>query len=193
MDDINTRYLRTKEARRKGFKKILWILWIGLLLIFVLWVENEIKSQLNDKGLIRFNKENYRICLEESEFKYGLIDYSDNKDSLLQKIGIPDTIEVNEDLHSEIWQYGFMDIGLSNNHIYYMWCKDSSLMTPSGIKIGLSKNDISKILFGSHYPEHTLDPDDKNIQIVNCRTEYFLVMDFRNNILINLEMGIDLP
>ncbi len=132
-------------------------------------------------------------CLLENEFKFGQIDYNFNYDSIINKIGKPDSIQVDEALNSEILYYQDLNIGMTNNHIYYMWIKSSELSTSSGIKLGLDKNTINEKLQNNYSGKLEIDSEAKNVQIVNCKTEYYLVMDFESNILVKLEMGIDLP
>lgn len=67
------------------------------------------------------------------------------------------------------------------------------MSTPSGLKIGLSKSEISKILYGQNSGIFKITPEATNVQIVNCDAEYYMVFDFEANKLVKLGMGIDLP
>lgn len=193
MNKQNDQYFKTKQKHKTNFKKYGWILWIGLLLIFLFKVYKEIKTQLKDNGLVVYVKSEEKACMIESEFKFGQIDYSDSPVAIKDKIGHPDSIKIDPDFNSEIWYYKDLDIGIINEHIYYMWCKDSVISTPHGLRIGLTKIEINKLLFGSTAGIYKIVPDAKETQIVNCETEYYMILHFDSNRLEKLEMGIDLP
>lgn len=148
MNKLNRQFFKTKEIHKKNYNKYGWVLWILVVLILIFWLWWEIKSQMNENILAVFDEEKNQICLIESEFKIGLIDYLDSSDSIRIKIGEPDSIQEDSGMNSEIWYYDEIEIGLVNDYIYYIWCKDINIMTPNGIKIGLEKDEVSRILFG---------------------------------------------
>jgi len=164
------------------------ILVIGLLLFSC----NYTKDKIVNRGLVI--QTDSTSCLPSSEFGFDDIKFSFTPDSIRKKIGEPDSISTEPDFNSETWHYKHFDISIVNNdHIYYMLSKDTIASTPSGLKIGLSKTEISKILFGKNSGIFKITPEATNVQIVNCDTEYYMVFDFEANKLIKLGMGIDLP
>ncbi|MBI9033676.1 MAG: hypothetical protein JEZ03_04300 [Bacteroidales bacterium] len=166
----------------------------GLIIIisgFVLLGYNYTRNKKISKSLITLADSS--SCMPDSEFQLGSVKLSYHIDSIKQKLGEPDSITNEIDTQSEIWHYKQIDIGLINNHIYYMGSKDTITSTPSGIKIGLTKAEVSKILIGQNSDIFNITPEATNVQIVNCDTEYYMIFDFVSTELVKLEMGIDLP
>lgn len=164
------------------------ILIVGLLLFSC----NYTKDKIINRGLVI--QTDSTSCLPSSEFGLDNIKFSFTPDSIREKIGEPDSISNQPDFNSETWHYKHFDISIVNNdHIYYISSKDTIASTPSGLKIGLTKTEISKILFGKNSGIFKITPEATNVQIVNCDTEYYMVFDFEANKLIKLGMGIDLP
>ncbi len=153
---------------------------------------NYTRNKIINRGLVI--QTDSTSCIPASEFGLDNIKFSFTPDSIREKIGEPDSISIQPDFNSETWHYKHFDISIVNNdHIYYMLSKDTIASTPSGLKIGLSKTEISKILFGQNSGIFKITPEATNVQIVNCDTEYYMVFDFEANKLVKLGMGIDLP
>ncbi len=158
----------------------------------VLFSCNYTRDKIIKRGLVI--QTDSTSCLPASEFGLDIINFSFTPDSIRENIGDPDSISTEPDFNSETWHYKHFDISIVNNdHIYYMLSKDSIASTPSGLKIGLSKTEISKILFGQNSGFFKITQEATNVQIVNCDTEYYMVLDFESNTLVKLGMGIDLP
>lgn len=158
---------------------------------FFLFSCNYTSDKITNHGLVI--QTDSTSCLPDSEFGLGEIKFSFTPDSIREKVGEPDSISTEIDFNSETWHYEHYEISIVNNHIYYMLSKNTITSTPSGLKIGLTKSEVSQILFGQNPGLFKISPETTNVQIVNCDIEYFMVLDFESNKLINLGMGIDLP
>jgi hypothetical protein len=163
------------------------ILIYGLILLSC----NYTKDKIINRGLLI--QTDSTSCLPSSEFRLDNIKFSFTPDSIREKIGEPDSISIEPDFNSETLHYEHLDISIANNEIYYILSKDTIASTPSGLKIGLSKSEISKILFGENSGIFKIKPEATNVQFVNCDIEYYMLLDFESNKLIKLGMGIDLP
>ena len=193
MNNLNDQYFKTKKIHKKGFKKWGWILWISLFLLFLTYVYQDIQGQLKSKGIVQYFENTKEVCLPASEFKFGEISLSDNLQTIKNKLGIPDSIEQDTLLNTETWFYKNQNIDITNNHIYNMECKNKDISTPSGIRLGITKNRFNKILWGKNSEKYGLTNGINSFQIVNCKTEYYVVCEFTSDRLTKLEMGIDLP
>lgn len=167
---------------------------IGLIILMfglIITSCNYTRDKIINRGLVI--QTDSTSCIPDSEFGLDEIKFSFTPDSVREKIGEPDSITNEIDYNSATWHYRNFDVSFSNNHIYYIQSKDTIASTPSGLKIGLSKSEISQILFGENSGIFKITPEATNVQIVNCDTEYHMVLDFESNELIKLGMGIDLP
>jgi len=130
-------------------------------------------------------------CIDSLEFKIGNFFYGMTPTHLLQIMGKPDSIIKDKYLDAEEWVYPNINFGISNNsHIYFISTESEKYSTPSGIKIGLSISEISKIL------NKELKDLIRNgeVQFVNCNYEVYFIFNFnKSNKLERLEIGIDLP
>ena len=153
MNSLNKQYFKTKETHKRNFKKPWWLLWIGLFLLFVLYVYHEIQLQIQYPGIVTIANES-QICIPSSELKIGPAFYGDSKAQIEQSLHKPISISVDSILNTETWIYKDLKLEWSNNHIYFMSARNNKVTTPSGIKIGQSKDLINKILFGQK-PEKT--------------------------------------
>lgn len=192
MTKLNRQYFKTRETHKRKFKKPWWLLWLTLLLIFVFYVYQVIQNQVHYPGVVTV-LDNSQICIPTSEFKIGLASYNDNKTQIEQNLFKPNRILTDSSLNTETWIYKDLKLEWSNGHIYYMSARNSNVATPSGIKLGLNKRLVGKILFG-YKSENAKIPDKLNsLQIVNCDTELYLNLEFESDTLKTLEIGIDLP
>lgn len=135
------------------------------------------------------NEDSY--CLVESEYKFGDINYDDSPEQIEKVIGKPDSIVNNLIPSFELWYYKDLIIGVTNKHPFYFRARSSEIKTPSGICLGRKRKEIEKIIVGNRR-NIKFSKKDK-VQIVNCATEYYLIMEFESDILTKFEMGIDLP
>lgn len=192
MNNLNQRYFKTRETHKKNFKKSGWILWIGLLLIFGYYAYKQIKDQLTDSGVIVTLNDN-ESCMIESEFQLGEIHYLDTPQQIMEKIGKPYSIEEDSFTNANTWIYKDLEIRIMNNHINYISCKDSTISTPNGLRVGLMKCEVDRILFGKKAGVYKIVPGTKEIQIVNCATEFYMIIKFDSNKIAELCMGLDVP
>ncbi len=134
-------------------------------------------------------------CMDSSEFKLGELDFFSTQDLTRKHYGNPDKIENFPDYNIEKWTYNDFIVDFSGSGLFYITLKNENLATPAGVKIGQTFTEVFTILGETpnkkYFIDHTLGNE---IQIANCDYEMYLVMKFNNeNILTNLELGIDLP
>ena len=192
MNNLNQQYFKTKETHKKNFNKYGWVLWIGLFLVFGYYTYKQIKVQFLSSGVL-IKTTDKESCMIESEFQLGKIHYLDSTQQIIEKIGDPDFIEIDSIVNAHTWFYKEFEITIIQNHINFITSKDSSIATPHGIRIGLMKWEVDSILFGNKARVNKIIPGTKEIQFVNCVTEFYMVMGFEGNKLKELGMGLDVP
>ncbi len=194
MSNLNKQYFKTKKTHRKGFNLKGWFLWIAVFMVFIFFVLWYVQSQLFVRKIsIPITEITWKNCLLDDEFQLGQIKYTFNQNSVLTKLGKPDSVLVESGYNSDTWYYPDIEIGISNNHIYFLQAKNEVLSTPSGIRIGMAKEDVFEKLRNNYSGKLEIDINEDHVQIVNCSTECYLIMDFKSNRLSNLSIGIDLP
>lgn len=140
-------------------------------------------------------KANGYPCIIKSEFQLGGIIYSSDSSKVKEILGEPVGRYKYDEPPSEDWAYPSMLISITNDHVYNISTGNSEVSTPSGIRVGQSKSKVFKEL-GIKVEKvfNGVIFANNEYQFVNCETELYLVLNFNeNNILIQIEMGIDLP
>lgn len=192
MSKLNEQYFKSRETHKKGFNKKWWILWVVILIIFLVRVGFEIASQIDDIGVVIYDKEHEIYCIIDSEFQLNEIVYSDNKERVESLLGKPSESYFEAVVHSETWLYKDISVSFVNDRVYEISTSSENYSTPSGLKVGIHRNEVSKILFSQTGKQ--LKTDVKEIQIVGCKNGAYLVMQFDSSYTVkHLELTIDLP
>lgn len=187
---LNDQYFKSRENHRHSFDKRGLILWIFLLVVFVAFVILNVGQQLISQETIPQNGDT-TFCLPPSEFALGPVAYQDTEQIIYQKMKEPVRIIENPDLNYHQLIYDDLEISITGDHIFYLKAMSHKMATPSGIRLGMSKKVVLQKLHNKIGGDITSFNDE--IQVVNCETEMFLVLEFTAGKLETLEMGIDLP
>ena len=188
MKSLNEQYFKTQENHKNGFKKSWWILWIGLLFGFIVYVYLEVNAQMEYPGILE-NIDSTNYCIDSGEFKLGNISY----DGSTGELDKPIQIKMDSLLNTKTWIYDDVQVETVANHIYYLKALNNKLSTPSGLTIGQTKTKVAQILFGQKSDFKSIAKQLKNMQLVNCESEKYLIIEFQADTISKLEMGIDLP
>ena len=139
-------------------------------------------------------------CIPTESFAISGLTHGDPAQMVIQKLGNPikkdpwgEKIdgEFKAIYNTETWIYRNIKIDITNGHILSISTISSECSTPNGIRPGLTKLDVLRIL---KMPLDAAVKKEKEIQIANCGPEAYLVLIFNDqNILERLELGIDLP
>jgi len=146
-------------------------------------------NQSNDKFIFEENAIGFKNC---SELSLGELSYETQYDDMIDLMGEPGEIEKFDVGGWQVKKYLYenLTIELTDSFVYNIKCYHKQWETPSGIRVGLKKCQVKRIL---NISMRYLDYDSARWQFT-CPNFYSLTLIFgADSKLRSIEIGIDLP